>query len=89
MELKVSEAIIELRMAKNMTQEELSEASDLNLSLIQWIESEPSGFSRQIIERIASALGVPSSFVYLLAEKSDNPLVMDLQDAVRKSIQKG
>lgn len=39
--------------------------------------------------RLAASLDIPESFIYLLLDDGDNPLVSDLKTAVRRSVGKG
>jgi hypothetical protein len=44
--------------------------------------------SPQVAERIAEALGVPVSFLYLLGDHSDDPLVTSLKELVLRNLRK-
>ena len=59
----ISSSIKDLRISKNLTQEELSEKSDLSLRTIQRLENGESIPRGDTLKRITDALGLPNNLV--------------------------
>lgn len=78
--------IKELRRKKDMTQQQLAEATGFTKSLISKIENGQTGSAIATLSKIASALGVTLS--WLLQEESDAELVIMKQEE-RKTIEAG
>lgn len=69
----ISSSIKELRVRKNLTQEELSDKSELSLRTIQRIENGESIPRGDTLKRLTGALDLPSNyFNNLLFEKKEN-----------------
>ena len=84
--LLIGDALRVIRSKKEITQEELSRRTRLSISFLSRVENGRKGVSLMVAERVAEALGVPTSFLYLLADRSDQPIVQDLQKAVLQSL---
>jgi transcriptional regulator with XRE-family HTH domain len=84
--LMVGEALRMIRSRKEVTQDTLAKRTGLTINFLSRVENGKKGVSQHVAERIAGALGVPVSFLYLLGDRSDNPLVTDLQDIVLKNV---
>ena len=63
---KIGKFILELRKEKNMTQQELADASDLSHGYIREIKSLNMGvtFSLDAVEKIANALGIEAKLLF-------------------------
>ncbi len=85
--LFIGDALREIRGMRHITQEELATRTELTINFLSCVENNRKGVSQSVIEKIGAALAVPASFFYLLADRSDDPVVKDLKDAVRKSIE--
>lgn len=73
----ISSSIKDLRISKNLTQEELSEKSDLSLRTIQRLENGESIPRGDTLKRITDALGLPNNyFNNVLFEKNKKTFVM-------------
>lgn len=68
-------AVRELRLERGLTQRELAEAADLNVTWLSHIEAGRPNPAWGTVARIASALGVPVSELALRAERlgADHP----------------
>jgi transcriptional regulator with XRE-family HTH domain len=84
--LVIGEALRAIRSRKGVKQEELARRTGLTVNFLSLLENGKKGVSHRVVERIAEALDVPVSFLYLLADRSDNPLVTDLKAAVLRSL---
>jgi transcriptional regulator with XRE-family HTH domain len=79
-------ALQEIRLAREMTQHDLCRKAGISINFLSQVENGRKGVSPAVAERIARALVIPVSFLYLLADHSGNPLVEEMQDAVRASL---
>lgn len=77
-----------VRTNKEITQDVLAKLSGLSINFLSSVENGRKGVSQSVAERIAGALQVPTSFLYLLGDLSNEPLVRELQNAVLKSLLK-
>ena len=84
--IEIGSALQEIRVAKDVTQDELCKKAGISVNFLSQVENGRKGVSHAVAERMATVLGIPVSFLYLLADRSNNPLVEDLQDAVRASL---
>jgi transcriptional regulator with XRE-family HTH domain len=84
--IELGDALQEIRLGKEVTQDELCRKAGISINFLSQVENGRKGVSHVVAERIAQALGIPVSFLYLLADRSSNPLVEDLQEAVRASL---
>lgn len=82
----VGRAVKEIRELKCYTQEQLAEKAELGRLTISQIETGRRGLSKQTACEVAKALEVPVSFLYLLADQSDDPLVKKFKDTARAAI---
>jgi transcriptional regulator with XRE-family HTH domain len=82
----IGEALRTIRSRKGVTQDALSKRTGLTINFLSRLENGKKGVSPQVVERIAEALAIPVSFLYLLGDRSENPLVADLKDAVLRSL---
>ena len=82
-------AIRKIRELRGMTQEEVSHAAGKNKLFINHIENGHRGTAprQDTIESIAEALNVPPSFIYILADDTDDALVKKTQKAVIKLLE--
>ena len=86
--LMIGAALRTIRAKKEVTQNLLAKRTGLTIHFLSRLENGKKGVSPQVAERIAEALGVPVSFLYLLGDRSKHPLVTDLKDAVLTSLKK-
>ena len=84
--LLIGDILREIRLAKEMTQEKLATDAGLKTLTISKIENNRQGVSKQSMEKLASAVGVPVSFFLLLSDQSDDPLVHKFQQIARKTL---
>ena len=82
----IGDALQELRTVKEVTQEELAKKAGLSINFLSQVENGKKGMSQETAERISRVLGVPPSFLYLLADSSNNKAVGELKEAVRLSL---
>lgn len=82
----IGKKIKELRRKKDMTQQELAEATGFTKSLISKIENGQTGSAVATLSKIAAVLGVTLS--WLLQEESDAELII-MKEAQRKTIEAG
>ncbi len=66
--MQIGQVIREIREAHEATLEDIALAADTNASNLSRIERGKQGFSSEMLERIASALGVTVSELHLRAE---------------------
>ena len=73
--MKIGELVIEYRLSKKLTQQELAEKSDLSLPFINLIENNRRNLSVDTLLKILSAMDIdPSDFFRPLSETSDDNL---------------
>ena len=73
--MKIGELVREYRLSKKLTQQELSEKSDLSLPFINLIENNRRNLSVDTLLKILSAMDIdPSDFFRPLSETSDDNL---------------
>lgn len=78
--------IRELRVAKNLTQEDLSELTDIGASSISKIESGYFHPTDENLERIAKALKVEPYKLYMFNHQKDTKeLLQDIQTMLNKA----
>lgn len=68
------------------TQEQLAEKVGMNRLSISQIEQNRRGISPTRLRELAEALEVPVSYLFLLADDSDDELVKRFQEVARKSL---
>lgn len=71
--MHIGQVIREIREARQATLEEIAFHADTNASNLSRIERGKQGYSKETLERIASALGVTVSELYLRAEVGGSP----------------
>jgi transcriptional regulator with XRE-family HTH domain len=71
--MSIGQVIREIRAARKATLEEIAFAADTNASNLSRIERGKQGYSKETLERIASALGVTVAELYLRAEAGGSP----------------
>jgi transcriptional regulator with XRE-family HTH domain len=84
--IEIGTALQEIRVARDLTQDELCRKAEISINFLSQVENGRKGVSHAVAKRIATALEIPVSFLYLLADRSNNPLVEDLQESVRASL---
>jgi len=84
--INIGRSLREIRSRKGITQDELCKRARISINFLSQVENGRKGISHAAAERIAEALTIPISFLYLLADQTNNPLVHDLQEAVRTSL---
>lgn len=72
--MQIGQAIREIREARKATLEEIAFAADTNASNLSRIERGRQGYSTETLERIALALGVPISELYLRVEANSKAI---------------
>ena len=82
----IGQTVRELRLAKKLKQEELAVLSGLKRLTISQIENDRRGVSPKNLRQLAIALEVPASFLHLLSDNSDDPLVKKFQIVVRETL---
>lgn len=82
----VGSAVKEIRNARNMTQAQLAEKSGMGLQSIQHIEAERRSLTPKSLSGIAAALSVPVTYLFLLVDETDDPIVCRFQSLARKSL---
>ena len=79
-------AIRDFRKGHDMTQSELAEIADVTANTIARIERGELKSSIKTIESIASAFGIPASFLTLLATTKEGTEVDTLVDALKVAV---
>ena len=78
--------IREIRVARNLTQEDLSELTDIGASSISKIESGHFHPTDENLERIAKALNVEPYKLYMFNHQKDTKeLLQDIQTMINKA----
>lgn len=85
-ELLIGNTVRELRSRLKMTQLQLADATGLKRLTISQIESGYRGISTPNLSKLAKALKVPVSYLHLLSDESEDPLVKRFQQVARKSL---
>lgn len=87
----IARSIRQIREIRGMTQEELSFAAGKNRLFINNLENGHRGSAprQDTIESIAQALNVPPSFIYILADDTEDELVIKTKKAVIKLLESG
>lgn len=78
-------AIETIRTLRGLSVEELSKKSSVNIEIVELFTGQQELLPEHS-HRIAKALDVPISFIYLLAEDNGGELIAPLQEAVITSL---
>lgn len=85
--LSVGAAVQKVRIKKGLTQKQLAQATGLKENYVAQIEGGHRCPSQPTLLSICEALQVPASFIYCLADESDNPIAVKCRELVEKSLQ--
>lgn len=75
-----------IRRAKGMTQSDVCKKAGYTVNHLSLIESGKRGLSTGALEKIAYALGIPPSFIIVIAEQNDDPILLACKRRVYQEI---
>ena len=82
----IGSAIKELREWRGVTQQILYENTGFVINFLSAVENGRKNISHGTAIEIARALGVPTCFIYILADNSNDELVLKMQKQIRKQM---
>lgn len=82
--VKIGQAVADMREARGWTQAELAKKCSMGVGSLQHIERDRRGASPRAAKAIADAFEVPVTYLYLLAEDSEDKLLKKFQRVARK-----
>lgn len=84
--MKLGLAIREIRKAKRWNQRALALKSGLSYNFISLMERGKRGVHSDSVDKIAKALKIPPSFIYVLADNADDVVLKTLQRTIKKTL---
>ncbi|MGT2896535.1 helix-turn-helix domain-containing protein [Streptococcus entericus] len=80
----ISKRIRFLRKQKGLTQEKLSELSDLGMNYISTIENKPANIKIESLEKIMAALEISPAQFFNFTIESSNPILNDIIEDIHE-----
>ena len=78
----IGKAIQFIRKQKGITQETLAEKTKFTVNFLSRLECGTKGASHDTVVKIAKALKVPFSFIYILADNSQHPILFEAENRI-------
>ncbi len=84
----IGRAIRRLRIARHLSQNGLARLWGVTPSFVSLVETDRRGVSLLFVNKLANAMEIPPSFIYVLADDPEKKVVGALQGIVLEQIEK-